>query len=48
MLLHNNKWKILREHDRYWLKPPATEDPDQRLRPLPTKSPLLRELLPAE
>jgi hypothetical protein len=48
MLLHNNKWKILREHDRYWLKPPVTEDPHQRLRPLRTKSPLLRELLPAE
>ncbi|HOB57998.1 MAG TPA: DUF222 domain-containing protein [Rhodoglobus sp.] len=48
MLLHNNKWKILREHDRYWLKPPVTEDPDQRLRPLPTKSPLLRELMPAK
>jgi len=48
MLLHNNKWKILREHDRYWLKPPVTEDSDQRLRPLPTKSPLLRELMPAE
>ena len=48
MLLHNNKWKILREHDRYWLKPPVTEDPRQRLRPLSTKSPLLRELVRAE
>ncbi|MFM9878092.1 MAG: DUF222 domain-containing protein [Rhodoglobus sp.] len=44
MLLHNNHWQIIRDRDKYWLKPPATEDPQQRLRPLASKSPLLREL----
>lgn len=44
MLLHNNHWQIIRDRDKYWLKPPATEDPQQRLRPLSSKSPLLREL----
>ena len=44
MLLHNNHWQILREHDRYWLKPPRSEDADQLLRPLSSKSPLMREL----
>lgn len=40
MLLHNNHWHILRERDRYWLKPPRSEDPAQRLRPLTSTSPL--------
>lgn len=44
MLLHNNHWQIICDRDKYWLKPPATEDPQQRLRPLSSKSPLLREL----
>jgi hypothetical protein len=44
MLLHNNHWQILRDRDRYWLKPPRSEDPEQQLRPLSTKSPLMREL----
>lgn len=44
MLLHNNHWQILRERDRYWLKPPRAEDPQQVLRPLRSKSPLMREL----
>ncbi len=44
MLLHNNHWQILRERDHYWLKPPRSEDPNQALRPLGSKSPLMREL----
>ena len=44
MLLHNNHWQILRERDRYWLKPPRSEDPTQHLRSLGSKSPLIREL----
>ncbi|MEP6479751.1 MAG: DUF222 domain-containing protein [Rhodoglobus sp.] len=43
MLLHNNGWEIIRDRDRYWLKPPRSEDPDQVLRPLGSKSPLMRE-----
>ncbi len=44
MLLHNNHWQILRDRDQYWLKPPRSEDLQQHLRPLSTKSPLMREL----
>jgi hypothetical protein len=44
MLLHNNHWQILRARDRYWLKPPRSEDPSQTLRLLTSKSPLLQEL----
>ncbi len=45
MLVHNNHWQILRDDDdQYWLKPPRSEDPRQQLRPLDTKSPLMREL----
>jgi hypothetical protein len=44
MLLHNNHWQILRDRDRYSLKPPRAVDPAQQLRPLGTKSPLMREL----
>ncbi len=46
MLLHNNHWQILREREQYWLKPPKLSDPEQRLRPLDSKSPLMRELKP--
>ena len=44
MLLHNNHWQILRNHNTYWLKPPRSEDPHQQLLQLDTKSPLMREL----
>ena len=44
MLLHNNHWQIIRKHSRYWLKPPRSEDPNQTLRPLSSKSPIMREL----
>ena len=42
MLLHNNHWQIIRQGSTYWLKPPATEDPAQTLRPMPSKSTILR------
>jgi len=53
MLLHNNHWQIMRRpdehgHDRYWLKPPPTQDPEQKLIPLQSRSPLMRELRPVE
>lgn len=44
MLLHNNHWQILRIDDQYWLKPPRSEDREQQLRLLTSKSPLIREL----
>ena len=45
MLVHNNGWQILRDGAEYWLKPPVSEDPLQILRPMPSKSPALAELL---
>lgn len=45
MLLHNNHWRIIRDGDTYWLRPPATEDPNQTLRPMPSKSPIQRKLV---
>jgi hypothetical protein len=41
MLLHNNHWQITREAGQYWLRPPASLDPDQAQRPLPSKSPFV-------
>jgi hypothetical protein len=46
MLVHNNHWRIVREGGRYWARPPRSEDPDQRLRPLVSRNPLLPELVP--
>lgn len=48
MLLHNNHWRIVRKADGYWLRPPRERDPHQRLIPLPSKSPLMRELAHAQ
>jgi len=45
LLGHNNGWQILRDGAEYWLKPPVSEDPLQILRPMPSKSPALAELL---
>jgi hypothetical protein len=44
LFLHNNHWQIVRDGGRYWLKPPRSEDPRQRPRPLASKSPLMDEL----
>ncbi len=45
LLVHNNGWQVLRDGAEYWLKPPVSEDPMQILRPMPSKSPALAELL---
>ena len=45
MLLHNNKWRIVRENSVYWLIPPVTIDPNQTPRQLHSKSRALAELL---
>jgi hypothetical protein len=39
MLLHNNHWQIIRDRGHYWSRPPASLDPQQKLRLLPSKSP---------
>jgi Domain of unknown function (DUF222) len=44
MLLHNNHWRIIRNDNEYWLKPPKSKDPDQRLLRLSSKSALFAEL----
>jgi hypothetical protein len=38
-LLHNQGWQIFENHGRYWLRPPTTVDPGQRLIELRSKSP---------
>ncbi|QYF73398.1 HNH endonuclease signature motif containing protein [Cryobacterium sp. PAMC25264] len=38
-LLHNQGWQILDHQGRYWLRPPVTVDPGQRLIDLHSKSP---------
>ena len=37
LLLHNQHWKITRTETQYWLRPPATIDPEQTLITLPSK-----------
>jgi hypothetical protein len=39
MMLHNNHWQITRNGGQFWLRPPASLDLDQTLRPLPSKIP---------
>jgi len=48
LLLHHNGWKILRDHARYWLRPPATIDPEQTPIALHSKNPLIRALYDRE
>lgn len=45
LLLHDNHWEIRGDGVDYWLVPPRSLDASQRPRPMPTKSPALRELL---
>ena len=44
MILHNNHWHIIRDHGTYWLRPPTTIDPTQKLVPMPSKSPPMLNL----
>ena len=41
MLLHNNHWNIIRKNGEYYLRPPVSIDPEQVLRPMPSKNPLI-------
>lgn len=45
LLLHNRGWKTLLHHDQYWLQPPADIDPEQTPIALPSKDPLLAQVL---
>ncbi len=38
MLLHNRGWQIFENTGRYWLRPPATIDPGQRLIEMPSRT----------
>jgi hypothetical protein len=44
LLLHNNGWEIKRDGADYSLIPPATVDPAQQAKPMPSKSSAYREL----
>jgi hypothetical protein len=43
MLIHDNHWGVLRRGAEYSLKPPRELDPRQRLRPMPSRSAVMRE-----
>jgi hypothetical protein len=43
LLIHNNGWEIYRTGTDYWLVPPPDVDPEQRPRPMPSKSPIMRD-----
>jgi hypothetical protein len=48
LLLHDNHWEIARRGADYWLIPPPGIDPDRTARPMPSKSPALRDHLSAD
>ena len=43
LLCHNNGWEIERVGIDYFLIPPRDVDPAQRPRPMPSKSPIMRD-----
>ncbi|WP_166874743.1 HNH endonuclease signature motif containing protein [Salinibacterium sp. ZJ450] len=44
LLLHDHGWSITRAHGQYWLIPPAAVDPQQKPRPMPSRSQALADL----
>ncbi|WP_166870576.1 HNH endonuclease signature motif containing protein [Salinibacterium sp. ZJ450] len=44
LLLHDHGWSITRAHGQYWLIPPASVDPQQKPRPMPSRSQALADL----
>ncbi len=44
LLVHNNGWRVIREGSEYSLVPPRTLDPAQTRIPMPSRSPLVRQL----
>ncbi|MCU1414691.1 MAG: endonuclease, partial [Microbacteriaceae bacterium] len=45
LLVHDNDWTITHTNGQYWLTPPPDIDPTLTPRLMPTKNPLMRELL---
>ena len=43
LLIHNNGWEIYRDGTDYWLVPPPDIDPERQPRPMPSKSPIMRD-----
>jgi hypothetical protein len=41
MLIHDSKTEVIRDRGTYWLKPPKSVDPTQRLIEMPSKNPLV-------
>jgi hypothetical protein len=44
LLIHNNGWEIYRVGTDYYLVPPKDVDPQQRPRPMPSKSAAMRDI----
>ena len=44
LLIHNNGWEIYRVGTDYFLVPPKDVDPQQRPRPMPSKSAAMRDV----
>jgi hypothetical protein len=44
LLIHNNGWEIYRVRTDYFLVPPKDVDPQQRPRPMPSKSAAMRDI----
>jgi hypothetical protein len=44
LLIHNNGWEIYRVGTDYYLVPPKDVDPEQRPRPMPSKSAAMRDI----
>jgi hypothetical protein len=47
LLTHNNGWRVQRSGGRYWVVPPASEDPERRPIPAPSRSSAMRRALSA-
>jgi hypothetical protein len=48
LLLHNNHWDVLRRGGDYWLRPPVSVDPAQKLLAMPSKEPLILQMFAHE
>lgn len=44
LLIHDNRWQVVREDARYLLRPPPEIDPIQKLIPMPSRSPVMQEI----
>lgn len=44
LLIHDNRWQVVREGARYLLRPPPDVDPRQELIPMPSRNPVMHEV----